>query len=66
VRDQTRCEALARALGNPPKQARELCADRLMQRCTRGLLLASPSQSEALDDVLACYGRDPEKEAQHV
>jgi hypothetical protein len=63
VSDQTRCEVLARALGNSQEQARELCADRMLQRCARGLLLASSSQNEFLDDLIACYGRDPEKEA---
>jgi hypothetical protein len=66
VSDQTRCEIFARALGVTPGRARELCTDRLLQRCTRVLTGNSSSQSEALDDLVACYGRDPEKEARRV
>jgi hypothetical protein len=60
VSDQNRCEALARALGNPPERARELCGDRLLQRCARGLTGQSASQAEAIDDLVACYGSDLE------
>jgi hypothetical protein len=62
VSDQARCETFARALGNSPQKARELCADRLLQRCTRALTHASRDQNEFIDDIVACYGRDPEKE----
>jgi hypothetical protein len=66
VSDQTTCETFVRAFGNTPERARELCADRLLRRCARGLLGQSSSQDEFLDDLVACYGRDSEKDVRRV
>ncbi len=54
-----RCLELARGMGVPDRRARELCADRSLQRCATALL-PRPGDGRNLDayfeNLSHCYG----------